>query len=914
MSKKDIYILEFANECYTINLKEINLYSIIKTNFDMNTSNLCSVNINNKIYNFDIIKKGNINSPYYHLSFLNKSYDIFNPKDFIFKKNNFKNIHTIYCYEHLIKLLQNYNYSLPYINHKFTKIKINFNMKEKEKENLLSIITQDLKHNIIYEDDLVTNYIITEEEFTEIANNLILNISDNLNEDTFLPQKFGKYFNEYFKINNYSNRLIFHNNINFRSFTNDVIYEKILQKNIIFISGPNKIGKTFSLLYATRLHCNNIYINIKKLYEIEEKKNLSKVNEIFFYEIARGFKNYKDYKIVIENIIKDYKKLNNNNLTFIDILFIFIEGVEKFAVDKDNNYNELMIILDEFELDENSKEIFDKNYELINKIYNKKYKFNIQFSIISPINNNYIKKCIIVGLKLMNEACDNFQKDNRTGKIYYAYYYYCNLFYSNDNEFNSFKKIINNKNENNKKIPGKYLELFNYSLYYFNMMNSIDDTAKFTNKFNLIEKFIKEQKNEAIQLTYSFYEDINKTYKYNLEKIKKYNDLINKEINLNTLLDMLLFFPIELLCVQYIYFDTYKVTFLYKIYEDCISNYLNTFDSPDFYENKQLKPGEKGDIFERKVINVIKNGYFRNFRPDYNIEVLNILNISKKKYNKSEISKFKEIEKYNLIIITQRQTNAARYDVAFLQKIRKNEFKFILCQITKGKKKSKQMEQYKSVREDCIKFSDFFSLINISVIYNHFFFVFHGGLGEDENAMNYCQNNNIFFIKFLYSNRNPLFSNANNYIIDDLIFNDKSFSLVELIKNERKKIIIDISDSSEYSVLGIKRQTVSKNSKAIYCFGKTIYNAVKAIIKKDYKLSDEYYTLEENKYFYIYYKYLKNENKKLYYLAYILNGKKIIINLENIKDDNSNLASKIEEPGFKFKCFEIVDNKKRKFD
>lgn len=107
---------------------------------------------------------------------------------------------------------------------------------------------------------------------------------------------------------------------------------------------------------------------------------------------------------------------------------------------------------------------------------------------------------------------------------------------------------------------------------------------------------------------------------------------------------------------------------------------------PDYNEDKSLKPGQKGDYLESKVVEGFKNNYFMNFKPDKTIEINSIFDLTKEKIPLEIIAKFVNIRNYNLIMITQKNPCAKRYDLAFLQKINKNEYQFILIQITRRKK------------------------------------------------------------------------------------------------------------------------------------------------------------------------------------------------------------------------------------
>ena len=59
-----------------------------------------------------------------------------------------------------------------------------------------------------------------------------------------------------------------------------------------------------------------------------------------------------------------------------------------------------------------------------------------------------------------------------------------------------------------------------------------------------------------------------------------------------------------------------------------------------------MKPGQKVDIFEKRLIDSIKNNYFENFKSDKIIEVYEIFKLNE--YNNKNQSKHKnEIEKFS---------------------------------------------------------------------------------------------------------------------------------------------------------------------------------------------------------------------------------------------------------------------------
>ena len=85
------------------------------------------------------------------------------------------------------------------------------------------------------------------------------------------------------------------------------------------------------------------------------------------------------------------------------------------------------------------------------------------------------------------------------------------------------------------------------------------------------------------------------------------------------------------------------------------------------------------------------------------------------------------------------------------------------------------------------------------------------------------------------------------------------------------------------------------------------------IDKKNFELSEEFYSLEENKIFRIYIRH-NSKNKKVYFLEYLRNGKKKIeiIKTNSSKtykfDKKNNLNKEINKPGTLIKCFKLLDN------
>ena len=224
------------------------------------------------------------------------------------------------------------------------------------------------------------------------------------------------------------------------------------------------------------------------------------------------------------------------------------------------------------------------------------------------------------------------------------------------------------------------------------------------------------------------------------------------------------------------------------------------------------------------------------------------------------------------------------------------------------------MIQYTEVKNDCYKFAKFFSLFDdIFIDRFHFFFIFKAGINEDKSSIDFCLKSNIKFIKYCEKNNEQYFLDEENKKLNILIFDLKSFSLVECITNKNLDKLDNLSSSSDYSLIGKKRTTINRLSEAKYIFGISIYNKVSALFgKKNYELCENVCSLEEDKFFYICYRKIGNEGK-IYFLIYLQNGEKKISIINNnsldiYKYKVEDLQKEIDKPGTIFKCFQFLNN------
>ena len=141
-----------------------------------------------------------------------------------------------------------------------------------------------------------------------------------------------------------------------------------------------------------------IYFNDRFITELEDRRDYKGFKKMFFYEIAKVFKTYNEYYVFAKNILE---KINKSEANFQNYLMEFVEEIDSFMENNSSKYKKMMIIFDDFELDERNPEKFNQNIEFIKTLYKKREKYLlVHFSFISPINDNYIKDCVLYALEL----------------------------------------------------------------------------------------------------------------------------------------------------------------------------------------------------------------------------------------------------------------------------------------------------------------------------------------------------------------------------------------------------------------------------------------------------------------------------------------------------------------------------------
>ena len=913
---------------YRINTKK--LYELIEKNFLVESKNY-DLELDDKIFEIQIEKT---DGKYIIKS--NNEISYFFKKEVLLQINGKKYTHNIFCLENISTLLNYYNFKCPYILGKNQKYKLNMNT---ECRNLSIPFTEGKK--LIIEEELKSfnKFLLSKDDFYSYKNSKIhCSISESTDKQ-FTTKDLGKYATNYLKNISEDEILFFMPNDNMREIQNQTLY--VEGEIFNFLTGSEKGGKTFSILCLNIFEENNyrIYFNDKFFSELEEKGDYQEILKVFFYEILKIFKNYDEY---IEFSKLFFEKLNETEIyeiKFKPFILKFIDEIEKFAQAK--KYEKIMIIFDDYELDEKKKKQFQQNYNFINELYEKRgEKSFIHFTFIALLNENYIKDCVIFNLEIEIDpfSLKYIKKDEKSGRNYFPFIYIEICFYNSKEDSIQYQNKIKEKNKDFCNISEKYLNYINYSLYHLNNIKILRQKKKRKKAFSTeLSKYIRSLENKSQAYISDFYDsnNLDALYVYDLDKIKEFHELISNEetIKHKTLIEILKFLPIRTLNFyymgteigkDYIYTEnseSYKISYRYEFYKNSINKYLSQFENA-CYEKKNVKPGEKGDLFEKRVIESIKNGYFENFKPEKIIDIEDIYSLCE--YKEQNYSKYEKVielfeklfseENVNIIMIKQKKPNARRYDLAFLQKLSKGKYQLILAQIT-TRKDLKEMKQYTDVKYDCFNLANFFAIFkNVVIDRYHFLFIFKGGLNEDKNSMEFCENNDIYYIKYCEKGKEQFFLDSDNKIINQIIFDQKNFTLVECIKNYKLSKLDNLSYSSEYSLIGKKRTRINEISRAKYYLGINIYNVVFSIFdKKNFELCEEYYSLEEEKIFKIYVRH-NSKNQKVYFLEYLKNGKKKV---EIIKTNSSkfyrfgkkkNLNNEINKPGTISKCFRFLNN------
>ena len=263
-SIKTNYILEFNDAKNNINLGKVHLFSLIKNTFLSLNSNIIKISINKNEYNFVVEEETSPNG--FTIHYNNKSFFLFEPFIINFRIQNINEKHFIYTLDQCISLINNYGFKSPYIYYKGKKLIIK--MEEFDRKILSKII--EINDKTIYEEkDLINfnEYILNEKEYSNVDFLKFTCKKNKLKLDISLSKYFGKYTNRYVSEIDESKSLV--------GAQGSLMFKYMSYLNTFnFVTGPDKTGKTFSLLYGMRLSDYFIYFNLEVIYKLENEKKM----------------------------------------------------------------------------------------------------------------------------------------------------------------------------------------------------------------------------------------------------------------------------------------------------------------------------------------------------------------------------------------------------------------------------------------------------------------------------------------------------------------------------------------------------------------------------------------------------------------------------------------------------------------
>ena len=325
-------------------------------------------------------------------------------------------------------------------------------------------------------------------------------------------------------------------------------------------------------------------MNDKYLSELEDQDKYEEILNVFFYEISKFFKTYDEYETFSKSFLEKNFEKGIQKIDFKKLLSKFIEEIDTFIQKNKDKYKKLMILIDDFELDEKNQEKLKKNNKFINDLYQKRSNdSNIHFTFISMVNDNYINKCILFALDIEKRLATTglVKKDENTGIIYYPFTYYFSCFIDPSDNINIYQEKVKEHYQEELKIPEDYLKIINYSLFHINEIKNICQQNKDPKNIKIeAEKYIKNLENKSERIIIDFFSKDNGLFIFDIEKLKACLELIRKQyVEYNELVEILNCISIRFLnyfleiipVVDHLVEIKYKISYLYNFYGKSIS-------------------------------------------------------------------------------------------------------------------------------------------------------------------------------------------------------------------------------------------------------------------------------------------------------------------------------------------------------
>ena len=367
-------------------------------------------------------------------------------------------------YFYYIKITHFFNKTISTYNIEKNSRKINFKKKEQDIQKIIFQSDEIIKYckdlqfvHAVYDEDEKSNISVTSSNCVSIFfNEKIIEIYDdefkmNINEDNFndIHKEKKKVSELYYNIPNMQISSQINSDYYCNSDERDMLYNNIqyyIKKNyFIFLTGPQKIGKTITILSYFR-NFSMLYLDFNLLFN--EGKTKNNIKKIIYYETMNLFKpsQWEEYRI----FINDFFNIQGYDEDIWNLLNKFCETIVKYKM----NYSYKPIII----IDNYDDLFMKKNRKMdLNILFNLSSKFGKEITFLISGNGKYINQLIyyyffpeqkqITPLEYKLYYIKDFHlKHDEDNKIIYLYKEY-------ENEIeNYFKKLYENKEEIIKNI------------------------------------------------------------------------------------------------------------------------------------------------------------------------------------------------------------------------------------------------------------------------------------------------------------------------------------------------------------------------------------------------------------------------------------------------------------------------------
>ena len=433
--------------------------------------------------------------------------------------------------------------------------------------------------------------------------------------------------------------------------------------------------------------------------------------------------------------------------------------------------DKIIIVFDQYKIG------FDINYQLLNILQSEKYLSKFKFIICSSINEKDIKSNLTYSTILKSLQMKNILNYTFIGKLF------------------SVKTIIKND-----KIK-KFMEKFNYiPKYYYSFIKKYHDDIEKVNNNELLETKLNEFASDQ------FYIIKNKLISFfdenNIDLIENYNIICQilegEPINDSHFANFIRIIPLKYCKYKVLSMDRIKISASFDFFYLPLRAVYKEKTKIDLISVSKItnNRGELGNIFDSLVnyhFDINKNAF--GFEISHVIIVNEIVNFS---YFTSIINDNKdyfsrELNLENLfdgkpIYLEQKNANGQCVDGGFLIPISEsNCYSLLLYQssIKKRRHFSKEFIYnyiYSTAKENLNK------MFGIDITKLYFMYIIDI---DDKNTINFCKDNNIYYIIYDYKNSKFLFSNNKEI----KVFNEKILASLEIERPNPK--IIEIIEKME---------------------------------------------------------------------------------------------------------------------